>query len=343
MAKILVTGGSGYIGSHTIIELLQTTNYEVVSVDNQSNSSAIAYDHIEKITGKKVTQHSVDLCDMAATEELFKKYNLSGIIHFAAFKEVGESVENPLKYYHNNINSLVNVLSLCKKYEVKNFIFSSSCSVYGNVTKLPVDENTPLPKAESPYAYTKQIGEIMIADFCKANPKFNAIALRYFNPVGAHPSGLNGESPINKPNSLVPVITETAIGKRPELFVNGGDYPTRDGTCIRDYIHVCDIANAHILAMNYLMENKNTLNYDVFNLGTGNGVSILEAIEAFEKVSGQKLNYIMGPRREGDVIAVYSDSTKVEKAFAWTCKYNIEEMMATAWKWEQNKFLVQSS
>ena len=337
MAKILVTGGSGYIGSHTIIELLQTTNYEVVSIDNQSNSSIVTYDQIEKITGKKIIHHSIDLCDMEATEKIFQLHNFSGIIHFAAFKEVGESVENPLKYYHNNLNSLSNVLSLSKKHKVNNFIFSSSCSVYGNVTKLPVDENTPLPKAESPYAYTKQIGEIMIADFCKVNPQFNAIALRYFNPVGAHPSGLNGESPINKPNSLVPVITETAIGKRDKLFVNGGDYPTRDGTCIRDYIHVCDIANAHVLAMNYLMDNKNPLNYDVFNLGTGNGVSVLEAIHAFEKVSGKKLNYVIGPRREGDVIAVYSDSNKVEKAFGWKCKYSIDEMMATAWKWEQNK------
>ncbi len=337
MAKILVTGGSGYIGSHTIIELLQNTPYEVISADSQANSSVQAYGNVEKITGKKVDHVTVDLCDPIATEELFKNNRFDGIIHFAAFKEVGESVQNPMKYYHNNIASLVNVLEMSKKYGVKHFIFSSSCSVYGNVSKLPVNEDTPLPKAESPYAYTKQIGEVMIADFCKVNPQFKATALRYFNPVGAHPSGLNGESPINKPNSLVPVITETAIGKRPMLYVNGGDYPTRDGTCIRDYIHVCDIANAHVLAMNYLLQGKNKQNYEVFNLGTGNGVSVLEAIQAFEKVSGQKLNYTIGPRRDGDVVAVYSDCSRVETALGWVCKYTIEQMMETAWKWERNK------
>jgi UDP-glucose 4-epimerase len=334
--NILVTGGSGYIGSHTIIELLNTTDYNVVSVDNQSNSHFHTYESINKITGKNIRHFEVDLCDKVATEKLFAENNFSGVIHFAAFKAVGESVENPLKYYHNNIASLVNVLAMCGKYKVKNLIFSSSCSVYGNVEKLPVDENTPLPKAESPYAYTKQIGEVMIEDFCKVNSDFNAISLRYFNPVGAHPSGLNGEYPLNKPNNLVPVITGTAIGKIEKLTVFGGDYPTRDGTCVRDYIHVSDIADAHIRAMVYLHEKRNTSRYEVFNLGTGNGVTVLEAIRAFEKVSGRKLNYTIGPRREGDVIAVYSDSTKANKLLGWKCAYDIEGMMSTAWKWEQN-------
>ncbi len=332
---ILVTGGSGYIGSHTIIELF-TNGFDVISIDNQSNSSLEASKNVESISGRKVDHYSIDLCDINAAREIFKKHSFDGIIHFAAFKAVGESVEDPLKYYHNNITSLVNVLALSKEFSVSNLIFSSSCSVYGNVTTLPVNENTPLPKAESPYAYTKQIGEIMLEDFCKINVSFNAIALRYFNPVGAHESGLNGESPINKPNNLVPIITGTAIGKIPQLTVHGGDYPTRDGTCIRDYIHVSDIADAHVLALKFLMEKKNVQNYDVLNLGTGNGVSVLEAIAAFEKVSEKKLNYKIGPKRPGDVIAVYSDSTKVEKLLGWKCKHDIVSMMRTAWLWEQN-------
>lgn len=333
--KVLVTGGSGYIGSHTIIELFNH-GFDVVSVDNQSNSSLSAYDNIEKITGKKVKSYSIDLCDSKASRIVFEENSFEGIIHFAAYKAVGESVENPLKYYHNNIASLVAILQLAKEFGVNNIIFSSSCSVYGNVKKLPVDENTSLPEAESPYAYTKQIGEVMIRDFTKINPSSHAIALRYFNPVGAHESGLNGESPINKPNNLVPVITGTAIGKIPQLTVNGGDYPTRDGTCVRDYIHVTDIAEAHVLALKALLENKIQNNFEVFNLGTGNGVSVLEAINAFEKVSGEKLNYKIGPRRDGDVIAVYSDSSKAEKLLGWSCRFGIDDMMRTAWLWEKN-------
>lgn len=332
---ILVTGGSGYIGSHTIIELF-ANGYDVVSVDNQSNSSLDAYNNVEKICGNKVLNYSIDLCDINASREIFKKHTFDGIIHFAAYKAVGESVEDPLKYYHNNIASLVNILALSKEFSVANLIFSSSCSVYGNVTTLPVDENTSLPKAESPYAYTKQIGEVMLEDFCKVNVNFNAIALRYFNPVGAHESGLNGESPINKPNNLVPIITGTAIGKIPQLTVHGGDYPTRDGTCVRDYIHVSDIADAHVLALKFLIEKRNNKNCDVFNLGTGKGVSVLEAISAFEKVSGQKLNYQIGPKRPGDVIAVYSDSKKAKSLLGWECKHDIESMMRTSWLWEQN-------
>jgi UDP-glucose 4-epimerase len=336
MAKqtVLVTGGAGYIGSHTIIELLANDNYEVISADCFFNSSPKAYTQIEQITGKKFKTYNVDLCNEKAFDEIFSSTKIDGVIHFAAFKAVGESVEQPLKYYHNNIASLVNLLSLCKKHKVQNVIFSSSCSVYGNVQKLPVDENTPMPKAESPYAYTKQIGETMLEDFCRTNNSFNANALRYFNPVGSHTSAKMGEWPLGKPNNLVPLITGTAIGKYPQLTVLGGDYPTRDGTCIRDYIHVTDIANAHVLALNYLLEHKNKNNYDVFNLGSGNGVSVLEAIAAFEKVSGKKLNYKIGARRPGDVIAVYSDSSKVQNALDWKCYHDIDSMMKTAWEWE---------
>ena len=265
---------------------------------------------------------------------MFIENKIEGVIHFAAFKAVGESVEFPMKYYHNNISSLVNLLNLCEKYQVANVIFSSSCSVYGNIETLPVNENTPLPKAESPYAYTKQIGEHMLQDFCKQQPVFNAISLRYFNPVGAHISAKIGEWPLSKPNNLVPLITGTAAEKFPLLTVLGGDYPTRDGTCIRDYIHVTDIANAHVLAIDYLFNRKNKNNYEVFNLGSGNGVSVLEAIAAFEKVSGKKLKYVIGERRAGDVVAVYSDSTKVKNAIGWECVHDIDSMMKTAWEWE---------
>lgn len=330
---VLVTGGAGYIGSHTIIELLKS-GYEVISADNFFTSKEESYQQVEKISGKEFKIYKIDLCDIAEFEKIFVENEISGIIHFAAFKAVGESVELPLKYYHNNIASLVNLLELCRKHKTSNVIFSSSCSVYGNVEKMPVDENTPLPRAESPYAYTKQIGEVMIQDVCKRYTDFNAIALRYFNPVGAHESGTLGEWPINKPNNLVPLITGTAIGKYPQLTVFGGDYPTRDGTNIRDYIHVTDIANAHVQALNYLFAGKNKTNYDVFNLGSGNGVSVLEAIAAFEKISGKKLNYKIGNRREGDVVAVYSDSSKAEKLLGWKCKFDITGMMKTAWDWE---------
>jgi UDP-glucose 4-epimerase len=267
----------------------------------------------------------------------FEKYSsIVGIIHFAAFKAVPESVANPFKYYFNNINSELNVLQACLKYNVSNFIFSSSCSVYGNIDSLPVNEQTTFNKAESPYAYTKQVGEEILKDYSKANPFLQTIALRYFNPVGAHLSGLNGENPINKPSSLVPIITQTASGRLPEMNVWGTDYKTRDGSCIRDYIHVSDIALAHINALEYLIAKKQRSNFSVFNLGTGNGVSVLEAIASFEKVSGVKLNYKVGPRRPGDVEAIYSDTSFTEKELGWKAKFSLDEMMASAWKWEQN-------
>ena len=340
---ILVTGGAGYIGSHTIIELLETTDFNVISIDNFSNSSSKTFNRIEKITGKKVINYELDLCDKTSLEKIFEKEkNIIGIIHFAAYKAVGESVSNPYKYYYNNINSLLNVLECCLKFNITNFIFSSSCSVYGNISQLPVKEDTPFGKAESPYAYTKQVGEEIIKDYTVAYPELKSIALRYFNPVGAHISGLIGESPINKANNLVPIITQTAIGKIEQMTVFGNDYTTRDGTCVRDYIHVTDIAVAHIKAMMFLIEKKNQSSFSIFNLGTGTGVSVLEAISAFEKISGQKLKYSIGDKRPGDVMAIYSDTAKSETELGWKPRFNLDEMMETAWKWEleQNKFKV---
>lgn len=337
MDTIIVTGGAGYIGSHTIIELLENTDLNVVSVDNFSNAAAVTFDRIEQVTGKRIKNYDVDLCDALKTEEIFKKErNVVGIIHFAAFKSVPESVANPHKYYYNNINSLLNLLECCKKYAVNNFIFSSSCSVYGNIRQLPVKEDTPIGKAESPYAYTKQAGEEILKSYARVNPQLQIIALRYFNPVGAHLSGLIGESPINKAANLVPIITQTAIGKIKEMTVYGKDYDTRDGSCIRDYIHVTDIAIAHIKAFQ-LLKNKNaSANFIIYNLGTGNGVSVLEAIHSFEKVSGTKLNYRIGDKRPGDVGAIYSDITLSEKELGWKPQYTLDEMMDSAWKWEQN-------
>ncbi len=332
---ILVTGGAGYIGSHTLIELLNNPTYEVISIDNHSNSSPDAYDRVKQITGKSFQQYAFNLCDQEATNAFFDAHpNIHGIIHFAAFKSVPDSVADPLGYYSNNIGSLINLLKAAVKNKIKNIIFSSSCSVYGNINQLPVTEQTPFEKAESPYAYTKVAGERILEDFIRATPGIKAIALRYFNPVGAHLSGLLGESPINKPTNLVPLITRTALGKIKSFTVFGTDYNTRDGSCIRDYVHVSDIANAHVLALEHLETTAKT--YDVLNLGTGNGVSVLEAIASFEKVSGVKPTYTLGPRRAGDVEAISSDCSKVEKALHWKAKYNLDEMMLSAWKWEQN-------
>jgi UDP-glucose 4-epimerase len=332
---IIVTGGAGYIGSHTIIELLESTNFNVISIDNFSNSSTKTFNRIEKVTGKKVKNYAIDLCNLAETEKIFaQERNIIGIIHFAAFKSVPESVDNPHKYYSNNINSLLTILECCLKFNIHNFIFSSSCSVYGNINELPVKESTPFNKAESPYAYTKQVGEEIIKDYAKANPQLKTIALRYFNPVGAHISGLIGEDPINKPTSLVPIITQTAIGKIKQMTVYGDDYSTRDGSCIRDYIHVTDIGIAHIKALNYLIAGKNKTNFSIFNLGTGNGVSVIEAISSFENATTKKLNYTIGAKRPGDVEAIYSDTTRSEKELEWKPKFDIDQMMKSAWAWE---------
>ena len=334
---IIVTGGAGYIGSHTIIELLQQTNYSVISIDNFSNSTTDTFDRIETITGKRIKNLNVDICNLEALELAFSTIkNPIGIIHFAAFKSVGDSVNMPLTYYHNNLQSLVNLLKVSEKFQIKNFIFSSSCSVYGNVDKLPVTEDTPFANAESPYAHTKQIGEDILINYVKSNPTFKAVLLRYFNPVGAHNSGLNGELSKDKPNNLVPFITQSAAGILPPLTVFGNDYDTRDGSCIRDYIHVSDIADAHVKAMNYVIDDKQKTNTSIFNLGTGNGVSVIEAINSFEKVSEQKLNYKIGPRRAGDVINIYANNDFAKKELNWIPKYNLDEMMLSAWKWQLN-------
>jgi len=335
MATILVTGGCGYIGSHTIVDLIEH-GFEVISIDNFSRSTPRLLKGIEKITGKKVMNYPVDLCNYEALQAVLRAHpEIEGIIHFAAFKTVPESVEKPLMYFHNNLESLINLLQYIQAYQVPYFVFSSSCSVYGNTDQLPVVEETPLGEAQSPYARTKQMGEQIIYDVSKvASNQF--ILLRYFNPVGAHPSGWIGEVPLGKPDNLVPVITQTAIGKLPQMQVMGADYPTRDGSCIRDYIHVMDIAHAHTLALQYLMEHRNSSNYEIFNLGTGRGVSVLEAIQAFEKVNGVKLNYTIGPRRPGDVVAIYADNKKAREKLGWEPKYTIEDMMRTAWQWEQN-------
>jgi UDP-glucose 4-epimerase len=334
MAKILVTGGCGYIGSHTIVDLIEN-GFEVISVDDNSRSTPYLLDGLEKITGKKVKNYKVDLKDYNDTRAVFQENeDISGIIHFAAYKAVGESVEEPLMYFENNLFSLINLLKCVDEFEIPHFVFSSSCTVYGNPDSVPVTEQTPIKKAESPYGATKQMGEEIIQSTVKLKA-FKAILLRYFNPVGAHPSTLIGELPLGKPANLVPAITQTAIGKLPQMLVWGDDYDTRDGSCVRDYIHVSDIAHAHTLALQYLQANKNETPCDVFNLGTGNGVSVLEAIKAFEEVSGEKLNFKVGPRRPGDVVAIYADNEYARKSLGWEIKYDLKEMMRTAWAWEQ--------
>ncbi len=333
MEKILVTGGCGYIGSHTIVDLMEN-GFDVISIDDNSRSTPYLLDGIEKITGKKVKNYKVDLKNFDETRAVFQENeDITGIIHFAAYKAVGESVEQPLEYFENNLSSLINLLKCVQEFQTPNFVFSSSCTVYGNPDTIPVTEKSPIKKPESPYGATKQMGEQIIEDFTKAT-SINAILLRYFNPVGAHPSIFIGELPLGKPQNLVPAITQTAIGKLPQMQVYGDDYPTRDGSCIRDYIHVSDIAHAHTLALDFLINKKNKTNCDIFNLGSGNGVSVLEAIHAFEKVSGVKLNYKIGPRRSGDVTAIYANNQLAVDELGWHVKYSLDDMMDTAWKWE---------
>jgi UDP-glucose 4-epimerase len=333
MKKILVTGGCGFIGSHTVVDLIEN-GFDVISIDDNSRSTTYLLDGIEKITQKKLKNYKVDLKNFDETLAVFQENeDISGVIHFAAYKSVGESVEKPLDYFENNLFSLVNLLKCVKEFNIPNFVFSSSCTVYGNPDKIPVTEESPIKKAESPYGATKQIGEDIIREFARAYNSLT-ILLRYFNPVGAHPSSQIGELPLGKPENLVPAITQTAIGKIPQLTVYGDDYPTRDGSCVRDYIHVCDIAHAHTLALQYLIEHRNKTNCDVFNLGTGNGVTVLEIIKAFEEVSKQKLNYTIGARRPGDVIAIYANNNKAVQDLKWEIKYDLNEMMRTAWNWE---------
>ncbi len=332
--KILVTGGAGYIGSHTIVDLLQN-GFEVVSADNFYNAHPAVFDGIEAITGVRVKNYDINLADREPTLAMFAAEKFAGAIHFAALKLVGESVERPLDYYRNNTNSLLNVMEGLQRQGSSNLVFSSSCSVYGNADELPVTEGTPRKEAESPYALTKQVGEDIITDFCKAVPAFQAVVLRYFNPAGAHASGKIGEDPSNPATSLVPVITQTAAGKREKMTVFGTDYNTRDGSCVRDYIHVEDLAHAHTLALQYLMAGKAPENPALFNLGIGEGLTVLEAIHAFEKVSGVSLNYALGPRRPGDVVAVYADRSKATRELGWKPERGVEEIMDSAWKWQQ--------
>lgn len=333
MKKILVTGGCGYIGSHTVIDLLEN-GYDVISIDDNSRSGTYLLDGIDKITGKRIKNYKVDLKNFDETLAVFQENtDIEGIIHFAAYKAVGESVAEPLAYYENNLFSLVNILKCVKEFNIPNFVFSSSCTVYGNPDIIPVTETSPVKKAESPYGATKQMGETIVEDFTRVQP-CNAILLRYFNPVGAHPSALIGELPVGKPQNLVPAITQCAIGKIKEMTVHGTDYPTRDGSCIRDYIHVCDIAHAHTLALEFLINKKNESACEIFNLGSGNGVTVLEAIKAFEKVSGEKLNYKLGPRRPGDVVAIYANNDLARTALNWNVQYDLDDMMRSAWNWE---------
>ena len=332
--EVLITGGTGYIGSHTVVEF-QQAGYDVVVVDNLENSQADVIDHIEKITGTRPHFEIGDIRDKQALNNIFEMYpEIKHVVHFAAYKAVGESVQQPLKYYENNIGGTINLLEILQERHIQNFVFSSSCTVYGEVDKLPVTEDTPVVKAMSPYGNTKKICEEVLYDQSKIS-NLKVVSLRYFNPVGAHDSALIGELPVGVPNNLAPFITQTAIGKRQSLTVFGNDYPTPDGTCVRDYIHVVDLAKAHVKAIQFLMHGKYHDHFNVFNIGTGKGNSVLEVIESFEKVSGQKLNYKIGPRREGDVVQIYSACEKATNILGWKAERDLDNCMESAWKWEK--------
>ncbi|MES2690443.1 MAG: UDP-glucose 4-epimerase GalE [Bacteroidota bacterium] len=331
--KVLVTGGSGFIGSHTVVEL-QHAGYDVVAIDNFENSSPNVIDNIKAITGKEFAFIEADIRDKKALDAVFTAHtDIKAVIHFAAYKAVGESVEKPLAYYENNIGGTANLVQAMQKYKVDNLVFSSSCTVYGDVSAdaLPITESSPVVKANSPYGNTKKICEEMLFDVSRSSAT-KIVALRYFNPIGAHDSALIGELPNGVPNNLIPFVTQTAIGIREKLTVFGNDYPTRDGSCIRDFIHVADLAKAHVKAIEFL--NKNNRPYSVFNIGTGNGNTVLEAIKAFEKVSGKKLNYVIGPRREGDVVQIYASCDKAINELGWKAERSLENSLETAWKWE---------
>ena len=334
MQKVLVTGGLGYIGSHTVVEL-QNAGFEVVIIDNLSNSSLEVLDGIIQITGKTPLFEKIDLRQKSEVIQFFEKYqDISGIIHFAASKAVGESVENPLLYYENNLTTLIYLLQACNNYTIKNFIFSSSCTVYGEPDKLPIDESAPIKKATSPYGNTKQISEEILNDSCKVS-NLKSIALRYFNPIGAHDSSKIGELPLGTPQNLVPFITQTAAGLRDQLSVFGDDYPTEDGSCIRDYIHVVDLAKAHVVALERLLKNRNSNQFETFNIGTGKGSSVLEVVNAFEKITQQKLNYKIVDRRVGDVISVYADTKKANEVLGWKAENSMEDSLLSSWNWEK--------
>lgn len=330
--KILVTGGCGFIGSHTVVALIEN-GYTPVIVDNLANAEAFIHERLEQITGKKIRFYINDCTDHVAMDKIFGDEKFDGVIHFAAYKAVGESVAEPLKYYKNNIGSLVTMLELCEKHNIPDFVFSSSCTVYGTPKQIPVTENSASLAAESPYGNTKVIGERILQEYVQSGKKINAVLLRYFNPIGGHPSGLIGELPKGVPNNLIPYITQTAIGKMNALTVYGNDYSTADGTCIRDYIHVCDIADAHVAALIHIRENKN--NPEIFNLGTGKGNTVLEVVQTFERVNKVKLNYVIGPRRSGDVESIFADNKKAYEQLKWKCKYTLADALEHAWNWEK--------
>ncbi|WP_425235784.1 UDP-glucose 4-epimerase GalE [Ulvibacterium sp.] len=333
--KILVTGGLGFIGSHTVVEL-QNEGFEVVIIDDCSNADEKVLQGIISITGKVPIFEKLDLREKERVQDFFSRHqDIEGVIHFAASKAVGESVEKPLLYYENNLGTLVYLLQELSRKGKSSFIFSSSCTVYGQADKMPITENAPVKPAESPYGNTKQIGEEIIRDTCKVTPNLQAISLRYFNPMGAHPSTEIGELPIGVPQNLVPFITQTGVGLREQLSVFGDDYPTEDGTCVRDYIYVVDLAKAHVVALQRLLEGKNRDNYEVFNVGTGKGSTVLQVIQSFERVSGKKLNYQIVGRRAGDVTSAYADTTRANEVLGWRAKYTLDEAMKSAWDWEQ--------
>ncbi|MCK9208099.1 MAG: UDP-glucose 4-epimerase GalE [Salinivirgaceae bacterium] len=334
--KIVVTGGTGYIGSHTTVELIQQ-GYEVLIIDNLSNSEAFIVDRIEQISGVRPSFFEFDLLDQEKLDAFFSENkDIQGVIHFAAAKAVGESVQIPLHYYRNNLVTMINLLEAMKRHQVVNFVFSSSCTVYGQPDQLPVTENAPVKPAESPYGYTKQVNEAILNDTIKSGANIKGIALRYFNPIGAHHSGLIGELPRGVPNNLMPFITQTAYGIREQLRVFGSDYSTPDGSCIRDYIHVVDLAKAHIVAIERLIKGTNKSNYEMFNIGTGNGFSVFEVIQSFERSTGKKLNYKVVDRRPGDIEQIWADTTIGNKELGWKAEKTLDEMTLSAWQWELN-------
>lgn len=333
--KILVTGGAGYIGSHTVVSLLEY-GYEPILLDDFRNAQEDVVDRLEQLCARKLVVERVDCSDFDAVDRVFQKHSFTGIIHFAAYKAVGESVENPLKYYHNNIGSMLVILRLMKKYEVKNLVFSSSCTVYGEpVNQIEVTEESPVQEATSPYGQTKIICERMLSDYHRAHQSSNMVALRYFNPIGAHPSALIGESPNGKPNNLLPYITQTAAGKLEKLTIFGENYQTPDGTCIRDYIHVCDLADAHVSALQFNVK-QSTPSLEFVNVGTGKGTSVKELLQVFEKENQIKVNHQIGARRPGDVEAIYANTEKAKNLLNWQAKRSLEDSVRSAWLWEQN-------
>ena len=329
--KILITGGAGYIGSHTAVSLIKA-GYEPIIVDNYCNSQEWILDQLKELTGEKIKNYNCDCTDINELDKIFEKENFGGIIHFAALKAVGESVSKPLDYYKNNVGSLMNILEMMTKHDVPNLVFSSSCTVYGEADYLPVDEKHPIKVAESPYGCTKQMCEQIINDYLKANPNKKSVILRYFNPVGAHPSGLIGELPLGTPNNLIPFITQTAAGIREKLTIFGDNYNTPDGTAIRDYIHVVDLSDAHVKSVDYLLKGKSST---TLNIGTGTGSSVLETVTAFEKINGLKLNYIIGDKREGDIEQIFAETSLSEQTLGWKTKLSIEDALRDAWKWQQ--------